>query len=327
MTGDDVTLATAAKDAIHRDGKVTLYRYRPADAASPSGTPLLVVYSLANRYTMLDLQDDRSLIRGLLGAGVDVYLVDWGYPTPQDRWLDFDDYVNGYLQDCVDVIRRDTGSPTVDILGVCMGGLLSLCYAALHPADVNALVLMGTAVDYHADEPRLNRWSRAVDVDGMVDALGNVPGELLSLAFFLRSPFRANLGKYVNLPDVFRTRDRARNFLRMEQWTYDSPDQPGEAYRQWVRDCCQDNRLVKGELYVGDRRVDLAAITMPVLNIYAEKDDLVSPASSLALERHIGSDDYQVLSYPVGHIGLYVSGKVQADLPRRIAGWLRERAL
>src|SRR5205807_753617 len=83
----------------------------------------------------------------------------------------------------------------------------------------------------------------------------------------------------------------------------------------------QDNRLVKGELYVGDRRVDLAAITMPVLNIYAEKDDLVSPASSLALERHIGSDDYQVLSYPVGHIGLYVSGNVQADLPRRIPDW------
>jgi polyhydroxyalkanoate synthase len=113
----------------------------------------------------------------------------------------------------------------------------------------------------------------------------------------------------------------------MEQWTYDSPDQPGEAYRQWVRDCCQDNRLVKGELYVGDRQVDLAAITMPVLNIYAETDDLVSPASSLALERYVGSDDYSVLSYPVGHIGLYVSGKVQPDLPRRIAGWLRERAL
>jgi len=326
MHHDDVRLATAPKDEVYRDGKLVLYRYR-AVAPPAVRTPLLVVYSLANRYTMLDLQEDRSLIRGLLANGVDVYLIDWGYPTAADRWLDFDDYVNGYIADCVEEIRRRTDSGKIDVLGVCMGGLLSLCYAALHPDDLNALVLMGTAVDYHADEPRLNRWGRAIDMDGMIAAFGNVPGDSLNLAFFARSPFQRNLRKYLDMLDAFETEEGALNFLRMETWTYDSPDQTGAAYGQWVRDCSQRNLLVRGELFVGEHRVDLADVTAPILNIYAEKDDLVTPASTVALERYVGSHDYRTLSYPVGHIGLYVSGKVQRDLPVRIAEWLGERDL
>jgi polyhydroxyalkanoate synthase len=320
---EDVDVGTAPKELVYRDGRLTLHRYLPVTAQRVR-TPLLIVYSLANRYYMMDLQDDRSLIRGLLREGVDVYLIDWGYPRSQDRWLSFDDYVNGYIADCAEVVRRRSGAPTVNVLGVCMGGLLSLCFAALHSEKVGALVTMGTAVDYHADEPIINRWSHSIDIDRLVSAFGNVPGELINLGFFMRSPFQRNLRKYIDMLDAFETREGALNFLRMERWTYDSPDQAGEAYRQWAKDCCQENRLIRGELRVGDRRVDLGDVTMPVLNIYAEKDDLVPPAASKALQRYVGSRDYRELSYPAGHIGLYVSGKVQRDLPRQIAGWLAE---
>jgi polyhydroxyalkanoate synthase len=65
---------------------------------------------------------------------------------------------------------------------------------------------------------------------------------------------------------------------------------------------------------------------MPVLNIYAEEDHLVPPASSMALRRYVGTNDYTVRSFPVGHIGMYVSGKVQRDLPPTIVNWLQERS-
>ena len=65
---------------------------------------------------------------------------------------------------------------------------------------------------------------------------------------------------------------------------------------------------------------------MPVLNIYAELDHLVPPSSSLALRQHVGTTDYQEQGYPTGHIGMYVSGKVQATLPKRITEWLNERS-
>ena len=71
--------------------------------------------------------------------------------------------------------------------------------------------------------------------------------------------------------------------------------------------------------------MDLSKIRVPVLNVYAEEDHLVPPRSSIALERYIGSTDYTLRSFPVGHIGMYVSGKVQRDLPPTIAQWLKER--
>jgi polyhydroxyalkanoate synthase len=119
--------------------------------------------------------------------------------------------------------------------------------------------------------------------------------------------------------------DKLLNFMRMEKWIFDSPDQAGEAYRQFMKDFYQENKLIKGEVMLGDKRVDLKNVRMPVLNLYAEKDHLVDPESSKALEKYVGTEDYTVRSFPVGHIGMYVSGKVQRDLPPTIVDWLKAR--
>ena len=105
---DDVQIATADKDEVFRQDKTTLYRYRPT-AKRSIGVPVLVAYGLIGRYTMTDLQEDRSLLRNLLGMGVDVYAVDWGSATRSDRWLTFEDYVDGYLNECVEFICREHG--------------------------------------------------------------------------------------------------------------------------------------------------------------------------------------------------------------------------
>jgi polyhydroxyalkanoate synthase len=119
--------------------------------------------------------------------------------------------------------------------------------------------------------------------------------------------------------------EKLLNFMRMEKWIFDSPDQAGEAYRQFLKDYYQGNKLIKGEIILGDHRVNLQNIRMPILNLYAEKDHLVPPESSLALEQYVGSQDYTAKSFPVGHIGMYVSGKVQRDLPPTIVNWLQAR--
>jgi polyhydroxyalkanoate synthase len=116
------------------------------------------------------------------------------------------------------------------------------------------------------------------------------------------------------------------NFLRMEKWIFDSPAQAGEAWRQFIEDCYQGNKLIQGVLEIGGRAIDLRRIAMPVLNVYAEQDHLVPPASSLALDKYISTQDYQARSFPVGHIGMYVSGKVHKDLPPLIADWLQARS-
>jgi polyhydroxyalkanoate synthase len=160
----------------------------------------------------------------------------------------------------------------------------------------------------------------------MVDTLGNVPGEMLNWTFLSLRPFRLTGQKYVDMADMLEDPAKLKNFLRMEKWIFDSPDQAGEAFRQFIKDFFQRNRLVTGGLAIGGRPVDLKNVSMPVLNVYATQDHLVPPASSLAMERLVGTSDYSTFTFKGGHIGIYVSGRAQKDIPPAIARWLKERS-
>ncbi|MCG8351690.1 MAG: class III poly(R)-hydroxyalkanoic acid synthase subunit PhaC [Chloroflexales bacterium] len=324
---DDVQVGTTPKEPVYREDKLVLYRYTPM-VEKPFSIPILIVYALVNRPAVADLQQNRSLVRNLLMQGMDVYLIDWGYPSRSDRWLTLDDYINGYIDNCVDVLRERHKLDKINILGICQGGSFSLCYAALHPDKVKNLTVMVAPVDFHADQGAnnglLNVWGRTLDVDLMVEAMGNVPGEFMNFGFLMLKPLQLNIQKYTDMIDMMGDEEKLLNFLRMEEWIFDSPDQAGEAFRQFVKDFFQENKLIKGEVVIGDRQVDLGKITMPVLNIYAEQDHLVPPASSRALEKYVGTKDYTVCAFPVGHIGMYVSGKAQRDLAPTIANWFKE---
>jgi polyhydroxyalkanoate synthase len=313
------------KEAVYREDKLVLYRFT-GESAPRNKVPLLIVYALVNRPYMTDLQEDRSTIRGLLNAGLDVYLVDWGYPDQADRYLTLDDYINGYMDRCIDVIRKRHKLDKINLLGICQGGTFSLCYAALHPEKIRNLVTMVTPVDFHTKDNLLSQWIRKVDVDLIVDTLGNVPGELLNWTFLSLKPFRLMGQKYLDMVDQLHDPQKAKNFLRMEKWIFDSPDQAGEAFRQFAKDFFRDNKLIKGEVKIGGQKIDLNNITMPVLNIYATEDHLVPPPCSIPLKDHVGTKDYTEQAFPGGHIGIYVSGRAQQEVPPSIGKWLDARS-
>lgn len=325
---EDIQIGLTPKKEIYREEKIVLYRFEPV-VKEPLNIPILIIYALVNRPYIVDLQENNSFVYNLLKLGLDVYLIDWGYPTRADRWLTLDDYINGYINNCVDVVRNNHGLEKINLLGICQGGTFSLCYSSLYPEKVNRLITMVTPVDFHIPQGLLNLWggctlgSEAINIDLMVDANGNIPGEFLNLEFLMLKPYQLGFAKYIDLLEIADNEQKLINFLRMEKWIFDSPDQVGEVYRQFMKDFYQENKLIKGELKIGDKPVNLNKIQMPILNIYAEKDHLVPPSSSLALEKYIGMDDYTVLSFPVGHVGIYVSSKVQRDLPLTIVNWLR----
>jgi len=330
---EDVAIATTPKDEVWRQDKVTLYRYRPVTEPKVS-TPVLIAYGLVGRYTMADLQEDRSLVRNLLNLGVDLYVVDWGNPSRADRWLTLDDYINGYLGECVEVIRERHGTDKVNLLGICEGGVFTLCYAALHPETVKNLVITITPVDFHADasEERLgfgfiNLWARSLkpeDIDRLIEAHGNLPGDLMGSVFSMMTPMRT-LTKYnLDLLEVMDDKKKLLNFLRMEKWIADRPHHPGEAAKHWLKDLYQGNKLVKGELELGGKVVNLKNLTMPVLNVFAKDDHIIPPATTQALRLCVGSKDYQELPLPGGHVGVFVGGKSQGLLGPGIANWLAE---
>ncbi len=311
------------RDAVLRTGQTVLWRYRPA-APQPQLPPLVICYALVNRPYMLDLQPDRSLIRGLLARGLEVYLVDWGRPQAADRERSLDDYVNGDLGACIDHVRAARNVDAVNLLGVCQGGTLSLCHAALHPARVRNLVTMVTPVDFHTPENLLSKWAQKLDGERMAAALGNIPGALLNAAFVALMPLRLTAQKYAGLADLAGDREALENFLRMERWIHDSPDQAGRAFAQFLRWFFQENRLVRGGLEIGGRAVEPGRIACPLLNVYATQDHLVPPSASRPLAQLTASRDYTEHAFEGGHIGIYVSRRAR-ELPRTIADWLERR--
>jgi polyhydroxyalkanoate synthase len=322
---DDVEFGVTPKEAIYRDDKLVVYRLR-GEKAPTSKTPILIVYALVNRPYMVDLQEDKSLVRNLLAQGEDVYLIDWGYPDRADRWLTLDDYINGYIRRSVDAVAAHAGVKKINILGICQGGAFSLCFSAIYPEKVKNLITMVTPVDFHTPDNMLSNWTRQLDADLFVNTIGNVPADLMNFCYLMLKPMRLLQQKYIGMVDILDDKTEVENFLRMEKWIFDSPDQAGEAFRQFMRDFYQGNKLIKGGLKIGKKSVDLANITMPVLNIFAEQDHLVPPDASRALKNVVGSKDYTQIAFRGGHIGIYVSSRAQREVPPAIHDWLAARS-
>jgi len=311
------------KEEVWRSGKLRLYRYR-AVSGTPGAVPLLIVYALVNRPYMMDLEPDRSLIRGLLSRGLDVYLIDWGYPDGSDRFTTLEDYLEGQLVECVDEILKVRGLDALNLLGVCQGGVFSLCFAALHPERVRNLITMVTPVDFHTSTDLLSKWARKIDVEAWVGQ-ANVSGDVLNQLFLALMPFRLSQQKYADLLRVPPDRARIENFMRVERWIYDSPDQAGAAFREFVVWFYQQNRFLRGGLEIGGRSVDLHNLELPILNLIGTRDHLVPPASSRALRALAGSRDFTTLELDLGHIGMYVSARAQRQVPAAIGDWLAAR--
>jgi polyhydroxyalkanoate synthase len=314
----------SAKDLVWQSGKLALYRYRPI--APPAGhAPLLIVYALVNRPYMMDLQQDRSLIRGLLAAGLDVYLIDWGYPDGADRYTTLADYIELYLAGCVDQILSSHRLDALNLLGVCQGGVFSLCYAGLHPQRVRNLITMVTPVDFQTPSDLLSKWVNRIDVAAWVGE-GNVAGDALNQLFLSLMPFRLTQQKYLDLLAGEPDRARMENFMRVEHWIFDSPDQAGTAFREFVQWFYQENRLLHERLEIAGRKVELRDLPLPILNLIGKRDHLVPPEASAALQRLVGdAADYTALELDLGHIGMYISARAQREVPAAIAGWLATR--
>jgi polyhydroxyalkanoate synthase len=320
----DTRIAQTPYDVVYEEDRVKLKHYQPTEAVKFK-RPLLVVYALINRETMLDLQPGRSVVKIFQDHGIDLYMIDWGYPTRKDKFLTIDDHVNGYMNNIVDFICEKHKVDRINLMGICMGGTFSVIYSALHPEKIKNLVTTVTPTNFETDQGLLHIWMKDVDADRMVDTFGNMPGDFLNFGFLLLNPARLMIDKYVGFLESMDNKAFVENFIRMEKWIFDSPDVPGETFRQFLKDCYQKNLLIQSKMEVGGRRVDLKNITMPLLNFYGKYDHLVPPEACEMLTSKVGSRDTEDVCLDTGHIGIYVSSRCQREFAPKIATWLQKR--
>jgi polyhydroxyalkanoate synthase len=327
MKAEDAASDLLEKEEVLRIGKMRLFHYKPVVTGKKLvKTPLLITYALVNRQYMMDIQPDRSVIKSFLEGGLDVYVIDWGYPTAEDMYMSMDDYINWYMDDCVDYIRKAHKTDKVNLLGVCQGGTFSTIYSALNPDKIKNLVTMVVPIDFSGNDALLFRWSKFMNIDSLVDAYGVVPGDIMNFAYLILKPLELTMNKYISMVDKMDDPEFMKNFMRMEKWVFDSPDQAGETLRQFIKDMYQGNKLIKNELVLGGKQVNLKNITMPLLCACAEYDHLVPLSASRPLLDAVGSTDTQFISFKTGHIGMYVSSQSQKTIAPQIVEWLTSRS-
>jgi polyhydroxyalkanoate synthase len=321
-----VDVGQTPSEVVYTENKLELLHYE-SQTDEQSDVPILVIYALINKPFILDLQPDRSVVRRLLEEGHDVYLIDWNEPSRLDASLTLDDYVNRYIENCVDEVAERSGQDAINILGYCMGGTMSAMYAALHPEKVNALGLMAAGLCFEDTGGVLELWGdeEYYDPEDVTDTFGNMPAEMLDVGFALMDPVANYISKYVRLYDNLEDEDFVENFARMERWLSDGIDVAGETYVQFLEDIYQDNKLHRNELYLDGKHVDVREIDMPILQITGEYDHLIPSEASKPFSDVIGSDDVSVIEHSTGHIGLSVSGSSHEEVWPDVADWFYEK--
>jgi polyhydroxyalkanoate synthase len=291
-------------------------------------TPVVFIYALVNRPYILDLKKGRSVIANFVERGFDTYLVDWGIPTPADRHLTLDDYINGYMVNVLDYLRERTGVDQVNVLGYCMGGTMSAMFTALHPKRVKNLILLAAPIDFSSNDGLLGLWTRPeyFDVDKFVDTFGNCPPEFLQATFLLLRPVGNLIEKPINFYEHLHEERFLDDFLTTETWLNDNIPVPGEVYRQFVKYLYQQNLLTQNRMPVGKHIVNLQNITCPVLNIMAGKDDLVPCSQGTPFNDLVGSKDRKtILLEGSGHIGLAIGSRAQKEVWPQACQWIAQR--
>lgn len=318
--------ATPSEVVLEMD-RLKLLRYKTDDEIKYK-TPLVFIFALVNRPYILDLKEGKSVVSHFVRQGFDTYLVDWNVPTSADRHLTLDDYVNGYIDDVVDYLRERTGSKKVNILGYCMGGTMSAMYTALHQEKVKNLMLLAAGIDFATRDGLLNLWtdSRYFDVDAFVEVYGNCPASFLQSMFTMLKPVQNLFEKPINFYEKIEDDEFVKEYFTMEGWLNDNVPVPGEVFREYVKYLYQQNLLTRNQMPVGKHMVNLKNITCPVLNLMAQKDDLVPCAQSEPFNDLVSSTDRKAIVFPAGHIGLAVGSKAQKELWPEACAWLAERS-
>jgi len=310
---------------VHTENKLRLLRYQPLPGGPKWRTPILMVPSLINRHYVLDLMPGKSFAEYLVGAGHDVWVIDWGTPGDEDRFVDLDHICGTLLARAVRVVARHASHGRVHLLGYCMGGIFTAMHAALAPEQVASLCNLAAPVRFSGKDP-LGRWTGnpQFDVDALVDATGNVPWQLLQGAFSMLRP-TLPLAKAMNVVDRAWNDRFLDGFVAMETGANDNVSLPGAFFRRYIGELYRHDALVKGQLRIHGRPVRLSAIRCPTLAVVFEHDAIAPWQDCACLVDEVAATDTDLWKLPGSHVGGVVSRPASRGLWPGLSAWWTAR--
>ena len=322
---DEISLEITENDVVYEEDAIRLIHYRKR-TEKQHRTPIILVYSIVNRYHIFDIHPRKSWVRNLLDQGFDIYVIDWGIPSKSDKYLGLDDYVNGYLDHCVRFVQQEADVDKISMHGYCLGGTIAATYTALHPENVKNMITTAPVIDGWRDTTVVSNLARNINVDKMFSVVGNMPPEFMYYYFSILKPFEQGVEQYINFFKNIENKNFVDPFMRMQKWISDTPPIPGELFRQLMKNVYQKNLLIQNKMKVGDKVVSLKNITMPTYTQISVSDHMVSPECSMSLHYATKSTDKILRLYPTGHVGMIASSFSQKKILPELGSWLAERS-
>lgn len=277
-----------------------------------SGAPVVFVPSLINPPTILDLSEQRSLLRWLAGRGRRVLLLDWGWPGASRKAFDVADHVESILLPLVESLEEPA-----DLVGYCLGGTMAA--AAARRTQARSLVTIAAPWIFSGfpDEAREKLARLWGGCRPAVAALGLLPMEVLQSAFWSLDPARtvAKFEAYAGMPP---DSPEARAFVTLEDWANDGPPVSGAAARELFEDFFAGDRPGRGAWEVAGSPIRAEALDMPILHIVSTSDRIVPAATAMP--------NGERLALAQGHVGMVVGSKAKEALWEPLATWLSRTA-
>ncbi|NUP11242.1 MAG: alpha/beta fold hydrolase [Polyangiaceae bacterium] len=310
---------------VHAENKWRLLHYDRRPQGLAHKTPVVLVPSLINRHYVLDLMPEKSFVEWLVAQGHDVYCIDWGTPTDEDRFVTFEDIADRYIGRAIRAACKRSGAQKAHVLGYCLGGTLALIHAAIRPQHVASLTLLATPVGFH-DDGMLSRWTRtrSFDTGALIEAMGNVPWQLMQSTFQMLRP-TMTAAKTVSMLDRAWDDEFLDGFLALETWGQDNVSFPGASYRTYIDELYRGDALVNDRFKLGANAVHLSEVRCPTLVVTFENDAIVPWPSAAVVMEKIASRDKHRLHLPGGHVGAVVSKKAAKGLWPAMAKFWADR--
>ncbi|MCA0400381.1 MAG: class I poly(R)-hydroxyalkanoic acid synthase [Proteobacteria bacterium] len=296
-------LANTPGKVVFRNELFELIHYTPT-TESVFRTPLLIVPPWINKFYILDLNPEKSFIRWAVSEGLSVFVISWVNPDRKLRKYDFEAYMKKGILEAIEQVEKATGEKSVDTIGYCVGGTLlsvTLAYIAQgkRPERIRKATLFTTQVDFtHAGD------LLAFVDEGQIQAVekemakhGYLPGAKMAGAFNMLRPNDLIWSYMVN------------NYLKGKQpapfdllyWNSDSTRMPEANHSFYLRNCYLHNRLAKGEMVIGERKLDLGKVKQPIYNL-AAKEDHIAPAKSVFVGSGLFGGEVTYVMAGSGHI-------------------------
>src|SRR6476646_6936408 len=315
-------LATTPGTVVFENELIQLIQYAP-QTSEVEKTPLLFVPPCINKYYLLDLGKENSLVEYAVAQGHQVFLISWRSAVPETQHLTWDDYLEMGPLKAVEVVLDISGAERTNALGFCIGGTILSCAAAVLAArrqdKLATVTLLTTMLDFsHAGEIGLLIDAGSVALrEATIGKGGIMPGKELAFTF---GTLRANdlIWRYVvdnylkgATPDAFD----------LLYWDSDSVSLPGPMYCWYTRNTYLENSIKEpGKTTQCGVPIDLSKVKVPLYILASREDHIVPWRSAYGSKDLIGIDARFVLAAS-GH----VAGVINPPERNKRSHWLNDQ--